>query len=113
MTRLARVSRWWWFLALHVMWWALWFALHVEEYPYGLLTLILSLEAIVLSTLILIVANQQAARDRVEARLDRERARHVEHIAEHLDEVHAHQLKILEHIEGVAKHIETLTAHKE
>ena len=35
---------------LHVLWFGLWIGLGVEGYPYGLLTMIVSLEAIFLST---------------------------------------------------------------
>lgn len=108
---LRSISLWWYFLALHGVWWVAWFALNVEPFPFGFLTMVLSLEAIVLSTLILIAANQQAARDRVQANLDRKRAEHVEHIAEHLDKVHAHQLKILEHVETLVGRPEPKAAH--
>ena len=46
------------FVYVHVVWFALWIALGVEEFPYGLLTMIVSLEAIFLSTFILISQNR-------------------------------------------------------
>lgn len=47
------------FVYIHVVWFALWIALGVEQYPYGLLTMIVSLEAIFLSTFVLISQNRQ------------------------------------------------------
>src|SRR5262249_24527957 len=38
------------FVYLHVIWFGLWIGLGVEHYPFGLLTMIVSLEAIFLST---------------------------------------------------------------
>lgn len=55
----------WWFLGVHVLWWGPWIIFRVEPFPYGLLTMILSLEAIVLSTVIMISQNRQAAKDRM------------------------------------------------
>src|ERR1700674_2390290 len=84
----------WLFLGLHAVWWGMWIGVGLEPFPYGLLTMILSLEAIVLGTLIMMGQNLAAERDHQQALLDRQRAAHVEKIAEHLDSVHAHQLKI-------------------
>src|SRR5687767_5127632 len=48
-----------WFVYLHVIWFTLWIGLGAEAYPYGLLTMIVSLEAIFLSTFVLISQNRQ------------------------------------------------------
>jgi uncharacterized membrane protein len=48
-----------WFVYVHVVWFAAWIAFRVEAYPYGLLTMIVSLEAIFLSTFVLISQNRQ------------------------------------------------------
>lgn len=48
-----------WFLIVHAIWWGLWMGLKVEAFPYGLLTLIVSLEAIILSSLILASSNRE------------------------------------------------------
>jgi len=50
-----------WFVYIHVLWFAAWIGLKVEHHPYGLLTLIVSLEAIFLSTFVMIGQNRQAA----------------------------------------------------
>src|SRR5262245_31474533 len=46
------------FVYLHVIWFTAWIALGVEAYPYGLLTMIVSLEAIFLSTFVMISQNR-------------------------------------------------------
>jgi hypothetical protein len=46
------------FVYLHVIWFAAWILLGVEHYPYGLLTMIVSLEAIFLSTFVMINQNR-------------------------------------------------------
>ena len=48
-----------WFAYIHILWFAAWIGLRVEHYPYGLLTMIVSLEAIFLSTFVLISQNRQ------------------------------------------------------
>ncbi len=48
-----------WFVYLHVAWFAVWIGLGIERYPYGLLTMIVSLEAIFLSTFVMITQNRQ------------------------------------------------------
>jgi len=40
------------FVYLHMLWFGLWIGLGVEKYPFGLLTMIVSLEAIFLSTFV-------------------------------------------------------------
>ena len=48
-----------WFLVLHITWWSCWIIFKVEAFPYGLLTLIVSLEAIILSCLLLSSGNRE------------------------------------------------------
>lgn len=48
-----------WFVYIHVGWFTAWIALRVERYPFGLLTMIVSLEAIFLSTFVMISQNRQ------------------------------------------------------
>jgi uncharacterized membrane protein len=48
-----------WFAYLHMVWFAIWIIFRVERYPYGLLTMIVSLEAIFLSTFVMISQNRQ------------------------------------------------------
>jgi uncharacterized membrane protein len=53
------------FVYLHVAWFSLWIGLGIESYPYGLLTMIVSLEAIFLSTLVMISQNRADAKREV------------------------------------------------
>jgi CRP/FNR family cyclic AMP-dependent transcriptional regulator len=64
------------FLFIHIVLFALWIGLNVpplgktvlggwDAYPFGLLTMSVSLEAIILSVFVLLSQNRQAARDRV------------------------------------------------
>jgi uncharacterized membrane protein len=53
------------FVYLHVIWFAVWIGVGVESYPFGLLTMIVSLEAIFLSTFVMISQNRADARRQV------------------------------------------------
>ena len=55
------------FVYLHVLWFGLWIGLGAEKYPYGLLTMIVSLEAIFLSTFVMISQNRADAKRQVVA----------------------------------------------
>src|SRR5258705_1551698 len=66
------------FAWLHVIWFGIWIAANVwlpppqrfDPFPFGFLTLVVSLEAIFLSTFILISQNRQKALDERRAQLD-------------------------------------------
>ena len=53
------------FVYLHVIWFGSWIIFGVEGYPYGLLTMIVSLEAIFLSTFVMISQNRADAKRQV------------------------------------------------
>ncbi len=62
------------FLILNVAWFVLWivwntapFVSHFDPYPFGFLTMVVSLEAIFLSIFVLVSQNRQAAKDRLRA----------------------------------------------
>jgi uncharacterized membrane protein len=55
------------FVYLHVIWFGCWIGFGVEDYPYGLLTMIVSLEAIFLSTFVMISQNRADGRRQVVA----------------------------------------------
>ena len=57
------------FVYIHVLWFGLWIGLGAEKYPYGLLTMIVSLEAIFLSTFVMISQNRADAKRQVVANL--------------------------------------------
>ena len=54
-----------WFVYIHLAWFGCWIGFGVEHYPYGLLTMIVSLEAIFLSTFVLISQNRADAKREV------------------------------------------------
>ncbi len=67
------------FVYLHLGWFALWIVLNVgllgataifDAFPFGLLTMVVSLEAIFLATFVMISQNREAIRAEVRATLD-------------------------------------------
>lgn len=67
------------FVYLHSVWFALWIAVNAgligasavfDKFPYGLLTMIVSLEAIFLSTFVMVSQNRQSARADIRSDLD-------------------------------------------
>lgn len=70
------------FVYAHIFWFVLWVLANMgvfayltasfDPFPFGLLTLVVSLEAIFLSTFILISQNRQADREEIRAQLDYE-----------------------------------------
>ena len=53
------------FVYLHLIWFTTWIGLRVEPYPFGLLTMIVSLEAIFLSTFVMISQNRADERRQI------------------------------------------------
>jgi CRP/FNR family transcriptional regulator, cyclic AMP receptor protein len=69
------------FLVLHVVFFAVWIALNLpslpsapmfDPFPYGLLTMVVSLEAIFLSVFVLLSQNRQAAKERIRSDIEYE-----------------------------------------
>ena len=67
------------FVYLHSFWFGVWILLNVgaiggavvfDKFPFGLLTMIVSLEAIFLSTFVMVSQNRQAARADIRSQLD-------------------------------------------
>ena len=67
------------FVYIHAIWFGLWIAINVgltglnhefDKFPFGLLTMIVSLEAIFLSTFVMVSQNRQAERSDVRSQLD-------------------------------------------
>lgn len=89
------------FVYFHVIWFTLWVLINkgvfesiipaFDPFPYGLLTMIVSLEAIFLSTFIMITQNRQALietyRELEEDKEEQEQEEEVEDIQEDLDEI--------------------------
>ena len=53
------------FVYIHIIWFSCWIGFGVEKYPFGLLTMIVSLEAIFLSTFVMISQNRADAKRQV------------------------------------------------
>jgi uncharacterized membrane protein len=53
------------FVYIHIVWFGCWIGFGVEHYPYGLLTMIVSLEAIFLSTFVMISQNRADAKRQI------------------------------------------------
>jgi uncharacterized membrane protein len=53
------------FVYIHILWFGAWIGFGVEAYPFGLLTMIVSLEAIFLSTFVMISQNRADAKRQV------------------------------------------------
>jgi hypothetical protein len=53
------------FVYIHILWFGAWIGFGVEKYPFGLLTMIVSLEAIFLSTFVMISQNRADAKRQV------------------------------------------------
>jgi CRP/FNR family transcriptional regulator, cyclic AMP receptor protein len=69
------------FLLVHMVWFAIWIAINqdlvpgidsFDPFPFGLLTMIVSLEAIFLSCMVLISQNRQAAKDKIRSDTERQ-----------------------------------------
>ena len=103
------------FLFLHLAFFAFWIAMNVgplshtrlggwDEYPFGLLTMSVSLEAIFLSVFVLLSQNRQAAREHVrndiEYHVNLKAELEVAHLHEKVDDLTERLLERLERIEG-------------
>jgi CRP/FNR family transcriptional regulator, cyclic AMP receptor protein len=107
LTIIQKVSDWiaWfsgsmYFLAMNTVWFGGWIAVntlpmgvtHFDPYPFGLLTMIVSLEAIFLSIFVLISQNRQAQKDRVRSDIEYEinvkAELEVAHLHEKTDRLH-------------------------
>jgi uncharacterized membrane protein len=63
------------FVYVHVVWFAVWIVWNTvpggfDPFPFGLLTLIVSLEAIFLSTFVMLSQNREAARNDIRSQID-------------------------------------------
>jgi len=67
------------FVYIHIVWFAVWITMNLgafgkrlefDPFPFGLLTMVVSLEAIFLSTFILITQNRQEARSELRSEID-------------------------------------------
>src|SRR6185436_18831882 len=89
------------FLGLHIAFFFTWIVLNLhllpvgdfDPFPFGLLTMIVSLEAIILSVFVLLSQNRQTARDRtrneVEYEVNLKAELEIAHMHEKVDHMHA------------------------
>jgi uncharacterized membrane protein len=103
-----------WFLAFTAIWFTVWIVVNMvplgvpefDPYPFGLLTMITSLEAIFLSCFVLISQNRQAEKDRVRSDIEYEvnikAELEVAHLHEKTDRIHA---EMLEHFIRIEKRL--------
>ena len=75
-----------WFLISHVVWFAVWIIFGIEPFPYGLLTMIVSLEAILLSSLILSATDRESERDRNIMKRDLKISKEMQELLIHMHE---------------------------
>ena len=97
------------FVYIHIGWFGAWIALNVglagigwefDRYPFGLLTMVVSLEAIFLATFVMISQNRQSARADLRADIDFENNLRAEVWSVHI----GHRLGIdPEHVEGMVQ----------
>lgn len=94
------------FVYLHTVLFAVWIGVNLvlkergfDPFPFGLLTLIVSLEAIFLSTFVMISQNRQSRESDLRAQLDYEvnvkAEKGVEEITELLNEIRQEQVKLM------------------
>jgi CRP/FNR family transcriptional regulator, cyclic AMP receptor protein len=116
LTPLQRISDWlaWFsgsmtFLLIHAVWFAAWVSVNTflapllfpggafDPFPFGLLTMVVSLEAIFLSCFVLISANRQAEKDKVRGDIEYEvnikAEMEVAHLHEKTDHLHGEMLR--------------------
>ncbi|MDX6537616.1 MAG: hypothetical protein QOD37_1957 [Gaiellales bacterium] len=89
------------FVYVHVVWFAAWIGFRVEKYPFGLLTMIVSLEAIFLSTFVMISQNRADAKREV-------LSAHQWQVIQKEDEQNQHLLALTQRIHDLTKQIHGL-----
>jgi uncharacterized membrane protein len=92
-----------WFVYLHIVWFASWILFDVEGYPFGLLTMIVSLEAIFLSTFVMISQNRQDEARRHLADMEWKTVQDEEDQNEQIIELSNQILELTEAIHGLTK----------
>jgi uncharacterized membrane protein len=89
------------FVYVHIVWFAVWIGFRVEKYPFGLLTMIVSLEAIFLSTFVMISQNRADAKREV-------LSDHQWKVIQKEDEQNQHLLTLTERIHDLSEQIHGL-----
>jgi uncharacterized membrane protein len=114
------------FVYIHAAWFGAWIAINIglaglnhefDRFPFGLLTMIVSLEAIFLSTFVMVTQNRQAARSDIRSQLDFETNLRSEIWSVHIgtalgiDVGHVEQIVELA-IEGARGHLDSATQRR-
>jgi len=98
------------FLVLHVIFFAFWIGFNstsaaFDPFPYKLLTMTVSLEAIMLSTLLLFSSNREGAREKVRSNIEYEvnlkAELQIQHLHEKVDSLHR---EVLQRLDGMDRH---------
>ena len=89
------------FVYVHIVWFSVWILLGVEGYPYGLLTMIVSLEAIFLSTFVMISQNRADAKREV-------LSQHQWEVIQKEDDQNQHLLTLTQRIHDLSQQIHGL-----
>lgn len=98
------------FLMIHVVWFGAWLIIntvpglpHFDPFPFGFLTLTVSLEAIFLSVFVLLSQNRQAAKERIRSDIEYDvnlkAELEIAHLHEKLDHLNCEMLSRLEKIQ--------------
>ena len=96
------------FVYVHIVWFTLWIVIGIEHYPYGLLTMIVSLEAIFLSTFVMISQNRADARRQVLADAQWQTVQTEEHQNEQIIELSNQILELTTAIHKMTHELNTL-----
>src|SRR5262245_64020325 len=91
------------FVYIHLIWFGCWIGFGVEDYPFGLLTMIVSLEAIFLSTFVLISQNRADAKRQVIADEQWKTVQEEDKQNEELLKLSHHILKLTEEVRALSK----------
>ena len=87
----------WPFIYIHIVWFGFWMMYPVESYPFPHLTTIVSLEALILSVLIMMNQNRQAERDRYRAdkdlKTDLEAKKEIDEIQSRLERIEREKIE--------------------
>jgi len=102
-------------LIINGLWFVIWIAINIlpigipqfDPFPFGLLTMIVSLEAIFLSCFVLISQNRQAQKDKIRSDIEYDvnikAELEVSHLHEKVDHIHEQMLTKFDDIEKAMK----------
>ena len=90
------------FVYVHVVWFGCWIGFGAERYPYGLLTMIVSLEAIFLSTFVMISQNRADAKRQVVADQQWQKVKEEDHQNQELLDISNRILQLAQSIHETA-----------